>query len=495
MFKKVLEWLTPDYISLKNRTIFFILFLVGLFIRLPFFFRDYIDRDESTFILMGQSWVNGHLPYTELWDLKPPLAFLFFAGIIYTFGKSFFAIRFFGTVVIAITAFFTYKIGHEVSSKKTGFWAAIVCIALQSMFGSLQGVMSEHLCMPFFMIALYIIMKYEKPYTFLISGLLMGISIMIKLNLAYVTPIIGLYILYSQCQKKNLWTSIKNSFVYGLGVTTIIGLTILPYYLQGDINLWWKSVIEAPLNYAASQRESILKNLPFYIVLLGFFLFVWKKKYVDFKKPKTQLLLVTFIGVLVSFFQGGRVNGHYLIQLFPILIIFIGIALSSVSYFRKINYKPFVLVLCLLLPIEAYIEYVAVVKNKIENGTFYNGEGISVPYYITKNNLNTKNILFLEYHIGYWVLGVNPPTKAATHPSNICREELFLAYNNPRKTSLEELAYILDELKPKTIVTRKGRSIFDKKLLKENEYINSYLAKYYVPIQVVEKAEIYQRLE
>jgi len=28
------------------------LFLAALFIRFPFFFRDYIDRDESTFILM-----------------------------------------------------------------------------------------------------------------------------------------------------------------------------------------------------------------------------------------------------------------------------------------------------------------------------------------------------------------------------------------------------------------------------------------------------------
>ena len=44
------------------------LFLSALFIRLPFFTRDYIDRDESTFILMGQSVADGHLPYVHLWD-------------------------------------------------------------------------------------------------------------------------------------------------------------------------------------------------------------------------------------------------------------------------------------------------------------------------------------------------------------------------------------------------------------------------------------------
>jgi len=71
---------------------FLIFFLAALLIRLPFFFRDYIDRDESTFILMGQSWADGHLPYTQLWDLKPPLVFLFFTIVIKVFGESCIAI-------------------------------------------------------------------------------------------------------------------------------------------------------------------------------------------------------------------------------------------------------------------------------------------------------------------------------------------------------------------------------------------------------------------
>ena len=38
--------------------------------RLPFVAEYVIDWDESTFILMAQSLLNGHLPFTELWDLK-----------------------------------------------------------------------------------------------------------------------------------------------------------------------------------------------------------------------------------------------------------------------------------------------------------------------------------------------------------------------------------------------------------------------------------------
>ncbi|MEM9869038.1 MAG: glycosyltransferase, partial [Bacteroidota bacterium] len=103
MFDNVLRVLTPNYQKLSWQNVLLVLVLVTLFIRFPFFFRDYVDRDESTFIIMGQSWVNGHLPYTHLWDLKPPITFLFFASIITIFGKSFIAIRLFGALLVALT--------------------------------------------------------------------------------------------------------------------------------------------------------------------------------------------------------------------------------------------------------------------------------------------------------------------------------------------------------------------------------------------------------
>ncbi|MFT6796984.1 MAG: 4-amino-4-deoxy-L-arabinose transferase-like glycosyltransferase, partial [Maribacter sp.] len=126
--------------TFESKTTFLILFLLSFFIRFPFFFRDYIDRDESTFILVAQSWVEGHLPFTELWDVKPPLTFFFFASIIYAFGKSIFTIRLFGVLLVAISSFFTYKIGSHLATKKIGFWCAVGSVVLQSLFGSLQGV-------------------------------------------------------------------------------------------------------------------------------------------------------------------------------------------------------------------------------------------------------------------------------------------------------------------------------------------------------------------
>ncbi|WP_281541521.1 ArnT family glycosyltransferase [Maribacter aestuarii] len=162
MFNKLKKQVSIRVKYLNENSVFFSLFLITLFIRFPFFFRDYIDRDESTFILLGQSWVDGQLPYLELWDLKPPLTFAFFAAIISIFGKSFLAIRFFGAVLVVITAFFTFKIAVHITTKKVAYWASVCCVLLLSLFGSLQGVMSEHICMAAFVPGLYLLISKKR---------------------------------------------------------------------------------------------------------------------------------------------------------------------------------------------------------------------------------------------------------------------------------------------------------------------------------------------
>ncbi|WP_313790077.1 ArnT family glycosyltransferase [Flagellimonas abyssi] len=482
------------YQDLDWKTVLFVLVVVAVFIRFPFFFRDYVDRDESTFILMGQSWVNGHLPYTQLWDLKPPITFLYFALIIKIFGKSFFAIRFFGAVMVALTSLFTFGIATKLTSKKIAFWIAIFCVFFQSLFGSLQGVMSEHICTFFFVAALYILFWKDDAKWFLTSGLLLGLSVMTKLNMAYPVLCLGLYFLYEGFHEKQISKTIVNLVFMGTGFFVTIACTAIPYYLQGDIQIWSESIFEAPLVYSEGRFHSPWRTLPYVgtIALLlgaGFYL-----KLIDWKSKNMQLLTIVVIGILISYVQSGKVNGHYLIQLYPFILIPLGMAVAKLPPIQK-KYRAVIAVLLIFVPMESYLEYGNVVSNKIKKGSFYNGEGIDVPRYIQDHNLETEHIFFTEYHIGYWVLDETPPTKPATHPSNITREELFPYMNNPRKSGVEELKYIMDVIRPKTLVARNGKKIFDKKLVEYNSYIDAYLEKHYHLEATVGRGLIYQRLE
>lgn len=490
---KVIISLIPKYDKLKNGTVFLGLAFLSVLLRLPFFFRDYIDRDESTFILMAQSWVDGQLPYTQLWDLKPPMVFLFFAAIIYLFGKSFIAIRFIGALAVAVIAWYTFKIGREVHTPKTGFWSAIGCVYLLSLFGSVQGVMSEHLSMLFFIPALYVLIKHRNYTWYFSAGILIGISLMMKLNLAYSVLGILLWLLLKSVIEKQIPSGIYKASLIAGGILLVMVSTFIPYLVSDIPEVWFNSVILAPLAYSSDQQSSVFNVLPLCIILLIFGFFAWKRRWIEFNDPNIQLLVVVIAGVVISFLKIGRVNGHYLMQVYPMLLILLGIALHKAIKNRP-KFYPLVLGLILLLPVESYMEYVNVIKNKVTHGTFFNGEGFTVPDFIKKNNLSEKEVLFFEYHIGYWLLDATPPTKAATHPSNICRPALYPYYKNPRKNALAELEYLLDSLQPETVVTRKDKSVFDKEYVAEDRYVRSYLSEHYQLVGTSGRAEIFTRL-
>jgi hypothetical protein len=341
----------------------------------------------------------------------------------------------------------------------------------------------------------YLLIKKKKAHWLIIAGALFGLAMMCKLNLAYVALALCSYVFFVQAKKKNLIQGFLNGFLVGAGVLCIVLLTILPYYIEGNQNVWWQSVILASLKYADSGTDSIIEFLPITLFFSAFFIIAYKRKLLNFNDRTIQILSLVAIAILFSFVKGGRLNGHYLILLHPIFIVLFAIFISGWMVVTKINYKPILFFILLLLPSESYLEYYRIVKNKLENGTFYNGEGFAVPRYITENKIPTKNILFLGYHIGYWILDTKPPTKAATHPSNICRSEIFPFLPTDRSTNLEELKYIMETIQPKTVVIRKDRRVFDKLLLEENAYINDYLQKHYAKPITVEKAEILVRLE
>ena len=356
--KNLLRTKLPNLETCSNSSVFLYLFLISLCIRLPFFFRDYIDRDESTFILLGQSWVDGHLPYTELWDLKPPLAFLFFAGLIYLFGKSFVAIRMAGVLAVAITSYFTYALGRDLVSRKAGFRAGVACIFLLSLFGSLQGLMSEHLCMLYFMPALYLMAKKRNAARMLLAGLLMGMTLMTKLNLGYAAVLLGIYLLFDGFRNRQYGRALLEASAYASGAGFVIALTWLPYAYGGEALLWWNSVIMAPLEYASVNRQSIGSTLPVVLLTIIFLVLGSRKKWLRLREPAIQVLSVAIIGVLLSFLQGGRVNGHYLIQFHPVFLVLLAIVLSKALPTPTKLWGNLLLLLPFLLPVESYMEYV-----------------------------------------------------------------------------------------------------------------------------------------
>jgi len=460
------------------------LFLLAFCIRFPFFFRDYIDKDESTFIVMGQAWTDGFLPYTYLWDLKPPLTFGFFAAIIALFGKSFFWIRMGGVLLVSYTAFLVYSMTfrHTKNSSNAAL-VAILSLLFSSLFGSVQGVMSEHISMALFMSGLYFITATEPSNKKLfIAGLFLGLSAMAKLNLAYAILLLALFVSIRALYFCPLKKTLKRTFSLGLGIFSGIGVTAIPYIRIGELELWWESIFLASGSYAQFNWVNAL-------ILSPFILFLWM--YIIKNKSFITIIIgVCAIGVLSSFVVAGKVNGHYLLQVYPLVFALLGLELADKKIIRA-KYLKIWLLLLLITPVESYLEYHAVYKNYQGKGRFYNGEGIDIASYLKTAKIPAQNALFLEYHIGYWLLGKTPPSMAVTHPSNLFRRELF-PYFSKRKTSREELQYLLDSLAPAVIVIDQKHSLF-KGHPKEGAYFEATIKKHYRPDTTIGKGIVYTR--
>jgi hypothetical protein len=491
--------ITKDNKKSKAFLVFLGLFIVAFAIRFPFFFRDYIDKDESTFILMGQAWADDYLPYLTLWDLKPPLTFGYFGLMITVFGKSLWWIRMGGVFIVSATSFMVYTfLRNNNNSEKKAFILALLSLYFSSLFGSVQGVMSEHISMLFYMGGLVVWgyafkeLNHKKWVIWGLGGFFFGLSAMSKLNLAYPILLCAAYISLKFLLEKGIKNTLITSFSSGLGVLIGIGVTAVPYLRENAFQEWWKAVFLAPRAYAVFHWNTAFLLLP----IVGFLTFLLVKslqKPQNKKSDKTNypLVLLSTIGVLGSFVMAGKVNGHYLLQCYPLIFILCA-WIGPERYLSSKKAIGLFVIFCVLLPFESYKEYGAIYKNKQVHGTYYNGEGIEVPAYLKKKQRPLDNILFLEYHIGYWILEKRPPTMAVTHPSNLFRTHLF-PYYNKRKTAQEELSYILDSLKPAVIVIDHKNSIFKGRGILETQFTKK-MSQRYTKDTLIGKAQLYQIL-
>lgn len=465
-------------------------FLLSFFIRFPFFFRDYIDRDESTFILVAQSLVDGHLPYTELWDLKPPLLFALFAIPIALFGKSLVAIRMMGVIAVAGIALATFLIGKQVSGKRVGFLAGTLAVFLMSLFNSVQGVMSEHLSLLFLLTSLYLLLRHPHPGGYFLAGLGMGLAVLCKTNLSVALAVIGVFLFIKALVAKNPGEALALLWIL-VGGGVVIGGCFLVYLMAGEGSLWWESFVEAPLAYVGEQEGFPWKYLPLYLGSALLLWYAWSLR--EACRPGFGLVVVSLAGILLTFLAGGKLNGHYLLLFYPLfLVVFLTVLELKRPKATRI-WAGILPLLVLLLPVESYLEYSRILKHSMQTGTFYNGEGISVPKYIQSEYPDASRVLFLEYHIGYWFLGQKPPSKAATHPSNICRPALFPYMHEGRTTSMEELKYLFETYRPELVVVRDNKPAFGKKHPDENAFVANFLGQHYTRDTLIEKAVVYKR--
>jgi hypothetical protein len=197
------------------------------------------------YALVAREWLNGHLPYTTVWETKPPLFFAILAASMLAFGKSMLALRIASDAAIACTAFALYEVGRSVhrGGHRIGLTAAMLYAAL-TISDSGSSAVAEIFYAPFVAIPLALILRDRIPsrapargLSLIGLGALLGCAVLIKesalLEVAYVAGVL-------------LWAC-EAAYVAPLmlGIVLAIAASTVPYFVTGNFPLYWDANVGA----------------------------------------------------------------------------------------------------------------------------------------------------------------------------------------------------------------------------------------------------------
>ena len=431
------------FLNNKNENILITTFL-GLFVLLTQFYsidNEVINWDESDFILMGSSFYKGNLPYLELWDLKPPIHFMYIGTYFKLFGPSLLTARLSGDILVFATSLLLYKISLKKFNKFESITIAIIYISLVS-FEFAQPTMTEYLS-TFFLLISMIFFEEKNHRNLLYTGFFISLAVFTRTNTAFVWLFYLVYILINKFKTKNIiW------FLAGSSVPFLV-LTFL-YILEGKFKEFFYSVFLIPLqntlvrdnffdileqSYEGIFLENLISIPLFFLLFIIFFLIsIFLKR--EFRKKIAdnfyliKLYFFVFVFVCLSILVGGRFYYHYLIQLFPFFSIFIVFSISKLFNFKK---TIFVVIYFFL-----FINSFPLVNKSVSN--LQNFDSLKENYVILKTSKlidPSKTVLALDSHLIYFYLDTKPLTPVV-HPNVIFKTtdyKLILS-------SLEEIGYL-----------------------------------------------------
>jgi len=469
--------------------------LISFLSRFPYFFHGDIDWDESTFILLGQSVLDGHLPYTDVLDVKPPLLWYGFAALIFLGGKTFLGVRTLGTIVVTTIAYFSYRVAEHLWGSKTAWIAGFSWIVLISLAAGGQAVISEHLALLFLGASFMILVIYPQGLiSFFSAGVLMAMAVLIRLNLAYTAVCVGLYFLIRIFTQNDRYSveplSIQRKkrglelLAFSLGGFSILVIIILPYVLTQNLPLFYTGFIRASLSYTEQHsilvvlwsqfQKVIFLRLSVAAIVLSVLIFwalgvhgrwVWQHRQVlNSVQNPTQLHFYSLIAVFIlsiqlSILRTGVFYSHYNIQFLFFISLLVAKPIeqivdrsetSSKSLTKWLNsYLNFSLI-CVLL--KYLFEYSFILSLWINNGTPFYGASFYIAKVIQEQQLEGDPLWIQTNHLAYWLTDSPPVTPGVVHPSIIHKPFLLKAWYGEQASTLTELQKIIDR-QPALIVS------------------------------------------
>lgn len=412
--------------------------------------REVIDWDESTFILLASRLLDGHLPYVDLFDNKPPLIFFTMSAVMAVFGETLLSVRLFGDLCILVIVLLTVAILKRFIPLWPAVASGVLLICVYAV-GPGQHTSTELPAMAMIMGALLLLLRARgNLWAVAGAGALIALATLTRTNLAVVAVMIGAYLvvagLFLPRSPVRKWAIVPYTIA---GFTPLFAFVWL-YWQAGALDTFILSTLTVPLSYADNQM-SMAKV--FWLLLRGWFELtarfpLWTGPFtvlviagcgafarclIDRSRtdqdPATaqeiRLICLFAVAVLMSVLVSGAAYAHYWLHFYPFIAMLMApflvwawprdtfrwavIGLVCVTMLSGLRHNTPNLVRLLIQP--DFLEDRWSLRNAAERI----GEVIQPG----------DNVWAVNNHLILWYLDKTPVSPVIAHPSNITRTAIL----------------------------------------------------------------------
>lgn len=325
-----------------------------LVLRIPSFFEPYYYGDEMIYMSLGTGVRQGLTLYKDIYDNKPPLLYLTaaVAGSLFWF-KAILAFWNLATIYIF------YKLAEKLFPKnEKAQKIATVIMAILTTIPLLEGnIVNAELFMigPSILAFLLLLSDKLNIKKIFMAGALFGIAALFKIPAAFEMPVVIAFWFFSLT--KSGWKEfIKNSIALTVGFAFPIVLTFIWYFFKGALNEYISAAFMQNVGYVSSwqfgktQAPFLVRNAHLLIrggvVVSGYvILFLSRKKL----SPRFLFLATWVLFALFGVALSERPYPHYLIQVVPVVSLFLATFFAEKSYEQSLVVIP--LALTLFVPV------------------------------------------------------------------------------------------------------------------------------------------------
>ena len=324
-------------------------------------------NDTNAYFTIGRGWLEGLIPYKDLFDQKGPIVYFIFMIAALISKTSYIGIYILEVISMTIFLFYAHKtITLFIDKRNSLFILPTITVLICTTVAFTSGATAEEFTLPFFMFSLYYLINYFKGEQltykqYFINGLIAGIIFLIKFNLIFFWFGFMACIFIDLILQRKIKQAFKSGLIFVAGMLIPFIIFNIYFLLVGAIKDFYHAYFYFNI-FTYGNTVSLLNKFQTgfnnfiyrciengFIILPLFICFLCFIQNIKIKTKYKTMFYIIFILTIFGIFFGSNYH-YYILPSFVFLTIsLIAICFSLQKVINKIFNNKIFLTLSLII--------------------------------------------------------------------------------------------------------------------------------------------------